>query len=245
MPARKGTVVPCQATTRATRSNSNTSTTNILCAMSLSSSPVDQHIHAFVVQRMGCTARLRVALNALDLEALLALATRSFSSPLLRKLYATDECVIHTDCIRDWLGRAVSWVVDGDREGLLGLVSLSVWEQCGLRDGDSNLLEIGLLASERPSCGRVLLIQALRECDALEKEGIVLELLGGKSNVPAYSLYREFGFVHEPRMEEQRRRHMRNEFNDILVYLTLRRTAPGVPLLTPELLQRVLCLQIN
>jgi len=213
--------------------------------MSLSSSPIDQHIHSFVVQHIGCAARLRVALNALEHDSLLDLATRSFSSPLLRELYATDECVIHTDCMKDWLGRAVSWVVDGDRAGLLGLVSLSDWQQQGMRDGDLNLLEIGLLASERPACGRVLLILALRECDALERDGIVLELLGGKSNARAYNLYREFGFVHEPRMEEQRRRHMRNEHNDVLFYLTLRRTAPGVPLLTPELLQRVLCLQVS
>jgi hypothetical protein len=254
-PSKNGCVTPCHPSTTVVSSNTtmnnikvkvlSTVTETSLAArrklMSLSGSAEDQHLHQFTIERIGALARCRIAFDALEHDALLALATSSFTSDLLCKLYQTDECVIEVDCISDWLTRSVTWVVDGaEPVGLLGLLSIAPWTQVGLKLGDDNLLEIGLLASERSACGRLLLALALRECDEQGKDGICLELLGGKANKPAFALYTEFGFVHEPRLEADSGRHLRNEHKDLLFYMTLRRASPAVPLFTMDVLQKAL-----
>lgn len=181
------------------------------------------------MERFGPNVRVRVALAALELERLLAAAVHGFSTARLTKLFQlpAGECVLEVDCIRDWLLRSTTWIVE--RDGLCavcGLVSTAPWTQTGLEHGDENLLEIGLLCSAESAAGRLLLAHALREADLQCAAGVVLELLGGHYNKKAHALYAEFGFEHERRLCDDTGEPVRNEHGTLLFYLTLRRPPP-------------------
>lgn len=228
--------------------------------MALSSEPTDQYLYRFIVSRSH--ANVRIAITALDRDQLSAFAAVSFGTPLLTRLFnmPDGECVLERSCIDEWIDRATNVVAERDGT-LLALLTMAPFEDIGMENGDSNLLEIGLLCSAEPRLGRLMLAHALREADARECDGVVLELLAGRQNKPAYHLYALFGFQHERRLLidddaasaadterypqrrprlQRRGRELKNDFGNTLFYLTLRRDKARSPFLTLELLERLL-----
>lgn len=229
--------------------------------MALSSEPIDQYLYRFTLSRSH--ASVRIAINALDGDQLSAFAAASFGTPLLTRLFnmPDGECVLERSCIDEWIDRATNVVVERDGR-LLALLTIAPFEGLGMENGDSNLLEIGLLCSAEPRLGRLLLVHALREADARGFDGVVLELLAGRHNKPAYRLYELFGFQHERRLLvdeddtaaqpiearyalrrprlQRRGRELKNDFGTTLFYLTLRRDSARSPFLTLDLLERLL-----
>jgi GNAT superfamily N-acetyltransferase len=169
--------------------------------MALSLDPTDQHLHLFGSTRSRVT--VRVAIAALDREQLHAFATTSFATPLLTQLFdmPSQECVLRSDCIDEWLDRGTHIVAERDGR-IIGMLTVAPFDAVGMELGDANLLEIGLLCSGESGLGRLMLALALREADQRNCDGIVLELLAGRHNKPAFQLYHMFGFQHERRLDE-------------------------------------------